>query len=81
MSNSRDVTVRRKEVWEEAGSEFYQESYPSGSGSGADAPPYQRRRSRANILLPSHTARRNSSIAGNTDLLLNFVTFVFWDYF
>ncbi|CAL8110634.1 unnamed protein product [Orchesella dallaii] len=62
MSSSREVTARKKDVWEEAGSEFYTESYPSGSKTPNT---HQRRPSRLAIPLPSHTARRGSLLQGS----------------
>jgi len=63
MSNSnssREVTEKKKKknVWEEAGAEFYQESYPSGSGQPEENA--VAKSSRCSIPLPSHTARKNS---------------------
>jgi hypothetical protein len=59
-SSSQDVTEKKKkDVWQEAGGEFYLESYPSGSGQ-QERPGNHRKSSRLNIPLPSQTARRNS---------------------
>ena len=59
-SSSQEVTEKKKkDVWQEAGGEFYQESYPSGSGP-QDQPGRNRKSNRHNIPLPSQTARRNS---------------------
>lgn len=52
---------KKKDVWEDAGVEFYQESYPSGSKAPNTT---QRRPSRFSIPLPSHTARRGSLLQG-----------------
>lgn len=63
MSSSREVTAqKKKDVWEDVGSEFYQESYPSGSKPPSTT--HHRRPSRLAIPLPSHTARRGSLLQG-----------------
>lgn len=66
-ASSREVTgKKKKEIWEEAGNEFYQERYPCGSAQASStvdlADTTQRRVSRNHIPLPSQTARRNSFI-------------------
>ncbi|ODN05693.1 Transmembrane channel-like protein 7 [Orchesella cincta] len=59
---NREVTARKKDVWEEANAEFYTESYPSGSKTPTT---HHRRPSRLAIPLPSHTARRGSLLQGS----------------
>jgi hypothetical protein len=58
---------KKKDVWQEAGGEFYQEQYPCGSGQAASSDnnvneTTQRRVPRPHIPLPSQTARRNTFI-------------------
>lgn len=52
--NERKKRSQCIDVWEEAGSEFYQESYP---GMEADLEAFQRNPNKLSTLLPSNKTR------------------------